>query len=85
MSSTDDTDDARQSAIVVDGAERLAEGVRSAVLPTIQTAVIAEYSDRLAAAGFLRRIWLRWCMKAEIDRRVEAEIANNMPSDETLH
>ena len=76
------TDD--QSDFVQDGAGYLAEAIRSDVLPRIQAEVTAEYSDRLAAAGFIRRIWLRWCLKAEVERRVEDEIETHMPPDDTL-
>ena len=85
MSSTDDHSIAQQSDFVEDGAERLAAAIRSDVLPGIQADVTAEYSDRLAAAGFLRRMWLRRRMKVEVERRVEEEIETHMPSDETLY
>ena len=85
MSSTDDYSSAQQSDFVEDGAERLAAAIRSDVFPGIQAEVTAEYSDRLGAAGFLRRMWLRRRMKVEVERRVEEEIETHMPSDETLY
>ncbi len=85
MSSTDDYSSAQQSDFVEDGAERLAAANRSDVLPGIQAEVTAEYSDRLAAAGLLRRMWLRRRMKVEVERRLEEEIETHMPSDETLY
>ncbi len=79
MSNDDD-----QSGFVEDGAGYLAEAVRSNVFPRIQAEVTAEYSDRLAAAGFLRRIWLRRCLKAEVECRVRDEIKTHMPPNDTL-
>jgi hypothetical protein len=85
MASTSNNDADYQSHFVEDGPERLAKGVRSTVYPAIEAAVSAEYSSRLAAAGYLRRIWLRWRMKREIERRVEQETVSNAPSEHALY
>ena len=70
---------------VEDGAARLAEAIRNAILPDIQKALEAEYADRLAAAGPIGRVWIRWELNREIERRVEEEVAKQMPSDDTLY
>ena len=51
---------AARSEFVADGAWRLAEGIRETVLSDIREAVEAEYADRLATAGPIRRLWIRW-------------------------
>jgi len=75
----------RASHFVPFGNTQLAEAIRVEVLPDIQIAVQAEYVERINAAGFFKRIWLRWQIGAEIRRRIELEITEQMPSDRALY
>ena len=84
-SSTENIRRPNKSGFVADGAERLAAAIRTTVVPSIQAAVEYEYADRLARAGFFRRMWLRRCMRAEIKGRVEQEIGASLPPDDTLY
>ncbi len=61
---------------VEDGAERIADGIRTAIKKEVE----AEFSERMARANWLGRLSLRWQMRNEIKRRVKGQ----MPSDETL-
>jgi hypothetical protein len=40
----------------------------------IQAQVEAQYADRLATAGPLRRLWLRICIRITVCRRISAEM-----------
>ncbi len=56
----------REEHFVADGYERAVE----ATLPQIQAEVKAEYAERLASAGWYRRLWLRVEMRREVWRRL---------------
>lgn len=75
----------REVHFVPYGDSQLEEAIRVEVLPDIQIAVQAEYVERIDAAGFFKRIWLRWQIGAEIRRRIELEITEQMPSDRALY
>ena len=66
--------DRDSSDFVADGEERLAEGIRAAYVPKFELLVMAEYFDRLAAVGFIRKRWLHCCIRSEIKHRVEVEV-----------
>ena len=65
---------------VVDGSGRLADSVRD----TIKREVEEEFAERIATAKWLERLRLRRQMRSEIKRRAATEIANKMPSKDSL-
>lgn len=57
---------ATASGIVANGYGRAC----AALEPEIRAAVAAEYAERLQKASALGRLWLKWVMKREIERRI---------------
>ncbi|MCA9150890.1 MAG: hypothetical protein KDA92_16375 [Planctomycetales bacterium] len=68
------------SGFVVDGSERLADGVRGAIKKEVE----AEFSERLAKAKWLEKLRLFRQIRSEINQRAATEIAKQMPSKEAL-
>ena len=70
--------------IVADGRERALAGAKAVIARTrrqIKTDVKAEYSQQWENAGFFRKIYLRLKIRAEIRRRVDAEVEQIAPRD----
>jgi hypothetical protein len=76
MPKNKDSTSRRGSGFVVDGNERLADGVRAVVKLEVE----AEFSEQLANSTWLQRLRLRRQMRSEIERRV----AKEMPSENAL-
>ena len=68
------------SEFVADGRER----AKAAERPRIEREVRARYADRLARAGFGRRIWLRIKIRREIERKL-AELLKKMAPHDALY
>jgi hypothetical protein len=64
---------ATPSDFIVDGYDQ----ARSRIEPEIVAAVHAEYAEQLHKATLFGRLWLKWQMRREIERR----IADKAPPD----
>lgn len=71
---------ATQHHFAADGEERFLGALKLDVYNNIQRKVDEEFSARLAQAGWISRLRIRWLMRREIRRRLAAE----MPSEYTL-
>lgn len=58
--------DVRQSRIVASGRK----SVVHANIARIEAEVWAKYAEQMAAAGRLRRVWLRWTIRREVHRQL---------------
>jgi hypothetical protein len=63
----------RRDKFVADGRERVVRGE----IKRIRREVRASYADRLAAAGFFRRLWLR----IKIHREIQEQLDKIAPKD----
>ncbi len=72
------------SRFLPDGRQRALKAAAEQIQETerrIRTTVEAKYSDQLAAAGPVRRFWLRQRMAREIAAQLREEIDNIAPRD----
>ena len=70
------------SGIVADGRDRALAGAHEQMTRLsleIKAAVESEFAGRLAAAGVVRRAYLRLRMRREVQRRIAREIEKKAP------
>ena len=71
----------RQASFVADGRERALAALDGRELVEVQRAIEADFLERIAAAGPLRRLWLRWKMNRAVRQAIDAIEEKQAPRD----
>jgi hypothetical protein len=71
---------ASSPSIVSGGRNRAVKEILKARKPEIRRLVEEKYADRLATAGAMRRIWIRFLIRREVKRRLADEVRQSAPS-----
>lgn len=70
-----------QASFVADGRERALAALEWGELEELQRTIEAKFLNRIAAAGPLRRLWLRWKMSRAVRQAIESAVEQQAPRD----